>query len=579
MLTRNTITPFEYQNDCLIELRKAKAEGAKSALVVMASGLGKTITVALYALEWFMTKKEARCLFLCHQNDILVQAQLEFQKVFGDSVKYGFFHGEEKSQREADIVFGSFQSMRESLDQFHPEEFDLVIVDETHHSKAPTYEAVVLNWQPEFMIAITATPDRYDGKDIREIYGKEIYNLPLVDALARGLLCPVRYKLMTDEILLKGSMETPHGRMNIKLLNKLVFVPRRDKEIADIIKRHMAEVENPRVMVFCSSIAHCENMAAALGDAVPIHSGVPSTEKRMRLEMFRQGVVPVAVTVDMFNEALDIPEANIIVFLRSTDSPTIYFQQLGRGLRPHEDKSEVIILDFVANCERIALVLELWKQVKVKRGDMFDGMSRLSPGRGPGMEPFHLNVDTVEFEEKIVPLLELIDRLKAGFYPTWKEAGEGAIRLKVLNERGYATAYKQDHRLPSNPRQYYSDFPGWTLFLGTDHYASWKEASASAIALRIIYPEEYRKRYTEDRHLPSSPNKEYADFPGWTIFLGRKVKEYYSTWQEASTAAMALEIKNQTQYYKRHNEDPKLTSTPHRRYSDFPGYSKFLGKE
>lgn len=571
------IRPFPYQFECLQAIELAEIEGKKAALVIMASGLGKTIVAALETQKRIQKKPDLRCLFLCHQNDILDQAQEDFHQVFGPTVEYGFFHSDKKSAHHAQIVFGSFQTMRGNLADFRPDEFDLIIVDETHHLWAPTYEKVVRYFTPGFLLGITATPDRLDELDIRDIYGNEVYNLSFVQALARELLAPVEYKLVTDEIGSLKKLETPTGRMSYASLNRLVFIPKRDYEIVEIIKSHMALISNPQVIIFCSSIEHCELISELLPSAVPLHSKVPKKERKLRLQMFRQGIFKIAVTVDMFNEALNIPGANLIVFLRMTSSPTVFFQQLGRGLRPHKNKVKVTILDFVANCERIAAVYELWKTIQreVKKAPNQPS----DPVAKNIVEPFTLNVDSIEFKEKVIPIIELLHQFKSGFYLTWQEAGKKAQELGIETARQYGDRYREDMKLPSFPYKYYSDFPGWKMFLETEFYSTWKEASKAAEQLGIKSGEEYRSRYKEDKNLTSAPEWYYSDFPGWSIFLQKKQFNPYPTWKEASEMALSLKITSSAEYYVKYKEDIRLPSAPDLYYSDFPGWNIFLGKE
>lgn len=411
IIKTEVIVPHPHQAECLDALEEVEKNGQNKALVVMATGLGKTILAALFVRNKFTNPLNRSCLFLCHQNDILSQAKRDFKRVLGDEVTYGFYHGEDKRGQGCNIVFASFQTLRENPTKFHPKEFDLIIVDETHHILASTYEKIIRYFNPSFLLGITATPDRLDGLDIREIYGKEVFSLPLSEALSRGLLSPVEYKLMTDEMVSLKKIDTDKGKMNMKLLNSLIFIPKRDEEIVNIIQNHMSELVSPRVMIFCSSIEHCERIAELISGAVPIHSEVPSAERKMRLELFRQGTFKVGVTVDMFNEALDIPETNLLVFLRTTSSFTIFTHQLGRGLRIHENKKKVTVLDFVGNCERVSMVCRLFREVREKRTNFFKDVP--DSNFKPEFDSFFVaDVDGCEFREKVIPLFELLETLR-----------------------------------------------------------------------------------------------------------------------------------------------------------------------
>ncbi len=401
--------PYSYQTECLNVIESVRAARVKRALVVMASGLGKTVTMAFDAKAFRERQGGGRVLFLCHNNDILYQAKTTFEAVNGVDKTYGYFHGEEKHLHHVDFLFASFQTMERSRELFNPDEFAYVIVDESHHSQANTYRSTIEYFRPEFLLGATATPDRLDQLNIREIFGHEVYYLPLEEAMARGLVTPVDYRLLTDEIVLSEELTAENGdRVSLAELNRKVFIPKRDEEIASIVAWHVADLQNPRIMVFCTSIRHCEHLAKFIPDSFAIHSKIPDRERAVRLEMFRQGVIGTVLTINAFNEGIDIPQANAVVFLRQTTSNTVFLQQLGRGLRKSDGKDKVIALDFVANCERIKMVHNLWRRVEdtalQHRGE--SGLNQEAPA------PMMLNVNSVNFTETIVPLMRLMDRVR-----------------------------------------------------------------------------------------------------------------------------------------------------------------------
>jgi len=174
-----------------------------------------------------------------------------------------------------------------------------------------------------------------------------------------------------------------------------------------------------------------------------------------------------------------------------------------------------------------------------------------------------------------------------GWYPTWEEASQGALKLGIKNTVQYRRRYKEDPRLVAEPQYKYRDFPGWTTFLGKtekpEPYPTWQEASSSAIRLGIMSKDEYGAKYKIDSKLPASPRAQYANFPGWGTFLGtgrdNGSHESYSTWQEASLSAIALGATNSRSYHAVYREDPMLLSTPSDKYPDFPGWPVFLGKK
>src|SRR5690348_16549194 len=200
--------PYDYQQDCLGRLQAAREAGAKKGLVVMASGLGKTVKVAFDVKQW-KESNAGRFMYLCDQNDILYQARTTFEAITEKDLSFGYFHGQEKKVRGMDGVFASFQTMEKHYHSFDPKEFSYIVVDESHHSHAETYRSVIQYFKPEWLFGVTATPDRMDGQDIRDIYGPELFYLPLETAMADGLLTPVDYRMMTDEINLDGVLTQP----------------------------------------------------------------------------------------------------------------------------------------------------------------------------------------------------------------------------------------------------------------------------------------------------------------------------------------------------------------------------------
>ncbi|MEK7644709.1 MAG: zinc-ribbon domain-containing protein [Patescibacteria group bacterium] len=405
-------SPFEYQAECCGKISEARAAGANKALVVMASGLGKTVTSAFDVQKWFADQGRGRLLYLCHQNEILHQASATFQSVLGPDYRFGLFNGHEKRIHQADCVFASLRTvLKHGRDVFRPNEFDYVVVDESHHTPAPTYLSAVQFFTPKFLLGLTATPDRRDGLSIRSVYGNEVYYLPLEEALSRGLLTPVDYRLVTDDISV-GDVKTRDG-LTVDDLDEQVFVPKQDREVASVILRHAKELTEPRTIVFANSIAHADRISKLLPESVTIHSKVSAKERMVRLELFRLGLVQTVVTVDCFNEGVDIPQANLIVFLRSTASLTIFFQQLGRGLRRYEGKEKVRVLDFVGNCKRIMMLKEL-SDVTQRRE-----RTRLSKPLGPrsvkdiaGVEKTNFGGLGISFDEKTLEVLDIVKRVR-----------------------------------------------------------------------------------------------------------------------------------------------------------------------
>ena len=330
------IVPRSHQVECLDAISKAVESGLRRALVVMASGLGKTLTSA-FAIERFFAGREfGRVLVLCHSEAILSQSKDKYKSYFGEEYSYGMFTGHEKAARRTDFLFATFQTMKEHRKEFAKDLFNYVVVDEAHHSHACTYFPTIKYFEPEFLLGLTATPDRLDGQDIKEIYGAPVYELDFVAAMSRGLLAECDYQLVLDDMSQEKLDECLESgeRLSIAQLNRTVFVPKRDEEIVRLIRQYSAEQQDPKTIIFCKTIEHARRITKMMGeDVVLVHNGQSNLTNDMALEAFRQGKIRTIVSVQMLNEGIDVPDANVIVFLRNTCSETIFYQHLGRGTR------------------------------------------------------------------------------------------------------------------------------------------------------------------------------------------------------------------------------------------------------
>jgi len=349
--------PYEYQQDALDRIEAARIGGGDKALLVMATALGKTVTAAFELKRVLEDKPDTRVLVLCHQNEILRQNARTFKDVIGPDLKTGaYFAG--WSDANAQVVFASFQSMARGLAEFEPDAFDYVIVDEVHHVEARTFKAVFAHFTPAFALGMTATKDRGDGLRIEDTFGEPVFSLELPEAMRRRLVSTVDYRVITDDLMRSGRVKTAERDVTVSELNSTVFIPVRDEEIAAVIEKQWAKTPNPRTIVFAESTLHAERLAQLLG-GVSYHSAMGEGRQLSALASFRSGKAKTIVTVNMFNEGVDIPEANVIVFARVTQSRMIFLQQLGRGLRLHADKAHVTVLDFAANGKRLHMVHEV----------------------------------------------------------------------------------------------------------------------------------------------------------------------------------------------------------------------------
>ncbi|HTE49191.1 MAG TPA: zinc-ribbon domain-containing protein [Candidatus Paceibacterota bacterium] len=487
------ITPHQYQVDAIVIIRIALSSGGR-ALVVMATGLGKTIVGAFSIVDLV---KLGRGLFLCHLNDGLEQALNQFREVLGQDVRLGVFHGEKKHWEEVDILFASLQTLKEWKQAFFEDEFRYVIVDESHHGQAPTYKQVIEYFKPKELLALTATPDRMDQKDIREIFGHEVVNIPLEEALAKGWLAEVEYHLVTDSLNRSRLQEIcrnvlKHGKkISMKQLNETIFIEARDDKVAEMISSYGKK----KTIVFCENVRHADNFQAFLPGSRVFHSKKTSDENSVTLESFRKGECQCVLVVNKMNEAIDIPDAELIVFLRCTDSKTIFLQQLGRGLRRTLDKRKVIVLDFVANADRVMVVREIAEKVKLL--DLHQADLETDPHYVKG------NSFDFIFTDEQIDLIEVVMRLRP---------------LRISQVPGLAAEYSDKNPLPADQILAGSHRPVLWHCLKCEH--EWTASGASRLKkqggcpgcaglvvtphnnLAVLYPE-LVKEYSDKNPLPA----------------------------------------------------------------------------
>ncbi len=431
--------------------------GQQTSLVVMASGTGKTVVLGNDLKEFLESRPDARFLCLCDQKHVLVQNQKTIEAIMGgDASQYGFYHGFRK-EGDARFLFASFQTMADHREKFPRDAFAYIAIDESHHTPAATYRPTAEYFTPQFLLALTATPDREDMQDIREIFGEEIYSLPLPKALALGYLTPIDYRLITDPVIELGRIKNP-CKLSLKELNKRIFVPRRDDEIVRIIHAKCQGIEHPRIIVFCNSIRHANRFAEHLPGSLAVHSGMSLREQHDRIAKFESGEAAALVTVNKFNEGVDLPEANVIVFLRSTESKTIFYQQLGRGLRKVEGKTKVLVLDFVGTYERLCMIKELQKQVEEEARHPYEYP-----------EPNIVNFGTFLFNEQVLDVLNLLETIEKGFTPE-----DLVAQLKAEAERLGRTPRAEDIARSSREGRTAS----MTAF--TRYFGSWNKALEAA---------------------------------------------------------------------------------------------------
>lgn len=352
------LTPLPHQQEALDELAYARLEGKDENLIVAATGIGKTLLAAFdYRRLASQIGGRPKLLFIAHRSDILHQSLRAFQAVMKDS-DFGELNVGQDHAEVFKHVFASVQSkVFKNLDQIARDHFDIIVIDEFHHAEASTYLKLLNHFKPKQLIGLTATPERTDGKNVIDRFGTPTFELRLWHALDQKLLCPFHYFGIDDGTDLSHLTWTA-GRYSDGELNEQFITYGEDR--AAVIVRELtekvADIDRMRTVAFCATKLHANYMAekfqAAGIEAMALHSGHSDESQEEIKRRFRQGSLPIICTVDLFNEGIDIPQIDTVLFLRPTESATVFIQQLGRGLRNHIDKGALTVLDFVGNQNR-----------------------------------------------------------------------------------------------------------------------------------------------------------------------------------------------------------------------------------
>lgn len=344
-LAQQDIKPNYMQRKALKELNRNRAIGVNRALVVSATGSGKTYLAAFDALNF----APDRLLYVVHEGSILSKSLETFQKIFGGLKACGMYSGEAK-ELDADFIFSTNISMCRSLELFDKKEFDYIIIDECHHAVAETYRKIIDYFEPEFLLGLTATENRMDNQDVVELFGNNIpYELRLRDAIINDLIVPFHYYGIRDELVDYGLSDSAERRLIAQISNEdnCTFIHQQ-------IEKHRPPGQKLKALAFCRNIQHarmmCDNMQEYYHTA--FLTGHNKTGERIRAYNELQSDskdLEILFAVDILNEGVDIPGVNMVLFLRPTESSTIFLQQLGRGLRKFANKEYVTILDFIGN--------------------------------------------------------------------------------------------------------------------------------------------------------------------------------------------------------------------------------------
>jgi superfamily II DNA or RNA helicase len=362
-LTFFELSPYEHQQIVLDELHEARTERDQFRnLVVAATGTGKTMIAAFdYKQQCQRIDPRPKLLYLAHRKEILEQAKDSFRQVlldgdFGDSL----FDGRQPANH--DYLFCSIASFnsRGLIERFGPDYWDIVILDEAHHGKAASYRDILCRLSPNILLGLTATPERTDGTTISDDFDNPLAaEIRLPDALEKKLLCPFHYYAVSDTVDF-SSIAWRQGKYDTTALNKILTG--NDLRVSLIMKKIVEYFPSPlnptsfdsvyvKGIGFCVSQDHAHFMANSFStagiNARALDSKTPADERQAVRKQLQAGKINFIFTVDLFNEGVDIPAINCLLFLRPTESHVVYLQQFGRGLRHSTGKDQLVVLDFI----------------------------------------------------------------------------------------------------------------------------------------------------------------------------------------------------------------------------------------
>ncbi|MDB4958194.1 MAG: ATP-dependent helicase YejH [Myxococcales bacterium] len=360
--------PHDVQIEALARLRACRGEGRKRAIVVLATGLGKTWLAAFdHAQLQVEIGRRPRLLFIAHRAELLKQASRTYRRMLragGETARVGWFLGD-SSELAADLVFASVAklSRQDNLARLANEHFDYVVIDEVHHAAADSYRRILDRVDPAFLLGLTATPDRADSADILGLFDDFVaYRADIVRGIDVGRLTPFHYVGIKDDIDYEN-IPWRNRRFDPDALSRAAQTEARMSTLWSAWDAHRGS----RTLVFCCSIAHANFVRGWLRakgvKVAAVYAGEGSDDRERSLTDLESGELEAICAVDVFNEGVDVPSIDRVVMLRPTESSVVFLQQLGRGLRASEGKTSVNVVDFVGNhrmfLERLRALLSL----------------------------------------------------------------------------------------------------------------------------------------------------------------------------------------------------------------------------
>lgn len=363
--SRREMRPYQTET---ADLFMAALRETGKGQIVLATGLGKTVVMAETVAQLYRDGAipEGRVLVLAGTRELVDQLQRSFWDQLPKWIStHRLMGGEEPSYWDG-ITFATVQSVLSRVDVLP--RFGLVLVDEAHHVGSESFRNVIAALNAPMTGGVTATPWRGDGYDIDLLLGQPVARIGIAEGLKRGFLCEADYRLLADNIDWEFVRDRSVHRYSLQQLNRKLLIPTRDEEAAKIIRETFNAEHRRSAVIFCSTVVHAQSFAGMLRlfgfRAEAITGDMDPRTRDKTMAAFRRGALDVVTTRDLFNEGVDVPDVDMIAFMRVTHSRRIFVQQLGRGLRISPNKDKVLVLDFVSDLRRIAEVIELERAAK-----------------------------------------------------------------------------------------------------------------------------------------------------------------------------------------------------------------------
>ncbi|MCK8058408.1 MULTISPECIES: DEAD/DEAH box helicase [unclassified Fusibacter] len=350
---------FTYQQEILDALQiEREVHGSYKNLVVAATGTGKTMVAAFDFKQFYKLNPNARLLFLAHRKEILEQSIASFRGVLRDA-NFGELWVGGLTPSINDHVFASIQTLNSSGNYkgLNVDHFDYIVLDETHHGTADSYQRITNYFKPMILLGLTATPERMDGKSILADFNDRIaYEIRLAQAIEQNLLCPFHYFGVTDTSNI-NDVKWESGRYVTRDLSVTYIADHaRNRAILNAVDKYVSDISTVKGIRFCVDQNHAKHMADVFnkaGIACESLDANSSKEQRSTIQKrLKLGEIKFIFVVDLYNEGVDLPFVNTVLFLRPTESATVFIQQLGRGLRLDEGKEVLTVLDFIGQAHK-----------------------------------------------------------------------------------------------------------------------------------------------------------------------------------------------------------------------------------